>query len=195
MKSATKLKRPRRCEWPLSSSHTQPSSDTHTNTLRVCACVCVINVPHICWEKLNYTLKPSAIHQLLFIPQCGARCSPSSDSRPQRVQTPSKNLCPCDNGRIKLVTHGVWAFVSFVPSEGSCSSRRWRAERAWSRTRRWQAPSPHGGRNTWRSCSRVCGSHSSAKKSGKTLGDSKHFTHASRTSWRWGFFHFSLSLG
>lgn len=98
--------------------------------------------------------------------------SPSSSNRPTTVPStkspnPIKKSLPCDNGRIKLVTHGVWAFVSFVPSEGSCSSRRWRAERAWSWTRRWQAPSPHGGRNTWSSYSRVCESHSSANKSAK----------------------------
>lgn len=62
-----------------------------------------------------------------------------------------------DNGRIKLVTHGVWACVSFVRSEGSCSSRRWWAERAWSWTRRWPAPSPRGGASSWRSYSTAGG--------------------------------------
>lgn len=106
--------------------------------------------PHLCPISQSVDLRPSL--------------PPSSPKTPKLFKTLSKNLPVCDNGRIKLVTHGVWACVSFVPSEGSCSSRRWWAERAWSWTRRWQAPSPRGGRNNWNSYSTVCVSCSSERR-------------------------------
>lgn len=110
--------------------------------------------------------KTCTIHSLFLHPSI-PQSTPPPPHPVYKEPRPHQKISLCDNGRIKLVTHGVWACVSFVPSEGSCSSRRWRAERAWSWTRRWQAPSPHGGRNNWSSYSRVCGSYSSANKSAK----------------------------
>lgn len=65
----------------------------------------LINVPEICRQQLNYTLKPEP--STPFSSSLNTTVNPPPPRPVYKESKPHQKISLCDNGRIKLVTHGV----------------------------------------------------------------------------------------
>lgn len=65
----------------------------------------LINVPEICRQQLNHTLKPQP--STPFSSSLHTTVDPPPPHPVYKEPKPHQKISLCDNGRIKLVTHGV----------------------------------------------------------------------------------------